>query len=348
MPNKDDNPSIKNKGPYKSRGFRGPYLLERENSMPSAIGKNLGKTLNYWRENCDLYIMLLPSIAFYFIFRYVPIYGIVLAFKDYKFNLGILNSPWIGFNVFKDVFKARLFWRAFNNTIWLNLLSLIVGFPLPVIFALILNEIRLTGYKRVVQSISYLPHFISWVIMYGIILALTAKNTGIFNSMLLSSNKDQINFLTDKFWWLVIYVGSSIWKETGWQAILYMSALTVIDPGLYEAAAIDGAGRWKRMVRITLPGIKSTIVILLILNIGKIMTIGFEKPYLLSNASVSDIGSVLSTYVYTLGIQRAQYSFTTAVGLFQSIINFSLLIAADQIAKMLGEDGLFIRKAKNA
>jgi len=316
--------------------------------MLGSIGKKTGKNINYWRENYDLYVMLLPALAFYFIFRYVPIYGIVLAFKDYKFNLGILGSPWIGVNVFRDVFRAKLFWQAFSNTIWLNLLTLILGFPLPIIFALVLNEIRITGYKRVIQSISYLPHFISWVILYGIILALTAKNTGIFNAILLSAGKDQVNFLTNRFWWLVIFVGSSMWKETGWQAILYMSALTAIDPGLYEAAAIDGAGRWKSLVHITLPGIRSTIVILLILNIGRIMTIGFEKPYLLSNASVSDIGSVLSTYVFTLGIQRAQYSFTTAVGLFQSVINFALLIAADRIAKVMGEEGLFARKNKDA
>ena len=316
--------------------------------MPGITGKKPGRTLNYWRENYDLYVMLLAALVFYFIFKYIPIYGIVLAFKDYKFNLGILKSPWIGLAVFRDVFRAKLFWQAFSNTIWLNLLTLILGFPLPVIFALILNEIRLTGFKRVVQSISYLPHFISWVILYGIILALTAKNTGIFNAILVSAGKEQVNFLTNHFSWLVIFIGSSMWKETGWQAILYMSALTAIDPGLYEAAAIDGAGRWKSMVHITLPGIKSTIVILLILDIGRIMTIGFEKPYLLSNASVNDIGSVLSTYVFTLGIQRAQYSFTTAVGLFQSVINFSLLIAADRIAKIMGEEGLFARKTSNA
>jgi putative aldouronate transport system permease protein len=285
--------------------------------------------------------MLLPGLLFYFIFKYVPIYGIVLAFKDYKFNLGILGSPWIGFDVFKDVFRAKLFWRALSNTIWLNLLSLIVGFPLPVIFALILNELKHNGFKRVVQSISYLPHFISWVILYGIILALTAKNTGIFNVLLRMAGREEVSFLTNRAWWLNIFITSSIWKETGWQAILYMSALTAIDPGLYEAAAIDGAGRWKSMIHITLPGIRSTIVILLVLNVGRIMTIGFEKPYLLSNASVSDIGSVLSTYVYTLGIQNAQYSFTTAVGLFQSVVNFGLLVGADRAAKLLGEEGLF-------
>ena len=310
--------------------------------------KNRVKNVNYWRENYDLYVMLLPALAFYFIFRYVPIYGIVLAFKDYRFNLGIMGSPWIGLEVFKDVFRSRMFWQAFRNTLWLNLLSLAVGFPLPIIFALVLNEIRITGYKRVIQSISYLPHFISWVILYGIILALTARNTGIFNSMLVSLGRDQINFLTHRGWWLTIFVGSSIWKDTGWQAILYMSALTAIDPGLYEAAAIDGAGRWKSLVHITLPGIKGTIIILLILNVGRIMTIGFEKPFLLNNASVNDIGSVLSVYIFIMGIQRAQYSFTTAVGLFQSVINFALLIGADRIAKAFGEEGLFARKEKNA
>jgi putative aldouronate transport system permease protein len=290
--------------------------------------------------------MLLPVLAFYFIFKYVPIYGITLAFKEYKFNLGILKSPWVGLDIFKDVFKTKLFWQALGNTFWLNLLSLIIGFPLPVIFALILNELNHIQFKRVVQSISYLPHFISWVILYGIILALTTKNTGIFNILLAAAGKEQVSFLTTRSWWLTIFIGSSVWKETGWQAILYMSALAAIDPQLYEAAAIDGAGRWKSMIHITLPGIRSTIAILLIINIGRIMTMGFEKPYLLSNSTVSDIGSVLSTYVYTMGIQRAQYSFTTAVGLFQSVVNFILLIAADYGAKLLGEEGLFGRKGK--
>lgn len=307
-------------------------------------GKKPGKNLSHWRDNYDLYLMLLPAAAFYIVFKYTPIYGIVLAFKDYKFNLGILRSPWAGLAVFREVFQAKLFWRALSNTLWLNLLSLLLEFPLPIVFALILNELKHTGFKRVVQSISYLPHFISWVILYGVILALTAKNTGVFNVLLAAAGKDQVNFLTNHLWWLGIYVGSSMWKEAGWQAILYMSALTAIDPGLYEAAAIDGAGRWKSLVHITLPALRSTIVILLILNIGRIMTIGFEKPYLLSNASVSDIGSVLSTYVYTMGIMNARYSFTTAVGLFQSVVNFTLLIGADRAAKALGEEGLFARR----
>jgi len=296
---------------------------------------------SYWKNNYDLYLMLLPAILFYIIFKYVPIYGITMAFKDYKFNLGIMGSPWAGFTVFKEVFASQMFWRAFRNTIYLNMFTLIIGFPVPIIFALLLNEVKFSRFKRITQSISYLPHFISWVIFYGILLALTSKNTGVFNVLLQNAGKEQISFLTSKGWWLIVYVVSSIWKETGWQAILFLNALTSIDPGLYEAAAIDGASRWKSLIHITLPGIKSTIVILLILNIGKIMTIGFEKPYLMSNSSVSDIGSVLSTYVYELGIKNAQYSMTTAVGLFQSIINFMLLLGADWVAKKLGEEGLF-------
>ena len=301
---------------------------------------------SYWKNNYDLYLMLIPAALFYIIFKYVPIYGITMAFKDYKFNLGIMGSPWAGFSVFQEVFASKLFWRAFRNTINLNLFTLLIGFPLPIIFALLLNELKMPRFKRLTQSISYLPHFISWVIFYGILLALTSKNTGVFNVLLQNAGKEQIAFLTSKGWWLFVYVFSSIWKETGWQAILFLNALTSIDPGLYEAAAIDGAGRWKSLIHITLPGIKSTVVILLILNIGKIMTIGFEKPYLMSNSSVSDIGSVLSTYVYDLGIKNAQYSLTTAVGLFQSIINFALLLGADWVAKMFGEEGLFGGKAK--
>ncbi|MDR0583426.1 MAG: ABC transporter permease subunit [Treponema sp.] len=304
--------------------------------------------LHYWRENYDFYLMLLPAIAFYIIFRYVPIYGVTLAFKDFKFNLGILKSPWIGLETFKEIFSAPLFWRAFRNTLWLNILSLVVGFPMPIIFALLLNEINRPAYKRVVQTISYMPYFFSWVIIYGIIVTLTAKNTGIFNIIRSFLGEEQIVFLTNKGWWLFIFIVSDIWKNVGWSAILYLSALSAIDPELYEAAAIDGAGRWKSMIHITLPGIKSTIIILLILDIGSMISIGLEKPFMLSNTMVNDIGSVLSVYVYNLGIKNARYSFSTAVGLFQSVINFALIIGADYAAKALGEDGIFAKKVSKA
>lgn len=300
----------------------------------------------YFRGNYDMYLMLLVPAVFYFVFKYVPIYGLVLAFKSYNFSKGILGSDWVGLEVFAKLFRDRTFWLSIKNTLTLNVMSLLIGFPIPIIFALLLNELKALKFKRVVQSVSYLPHFVSWVIFYGIIVAITAPNTGILNILLKSLGMEQHNFLTQRGWWLAIYIISGIWKETGWQAILYLSALAGIDQELYEAAAIDGAGRFKRMWHITLPGIKSTIVIVLILEIGKIMSIGFEKPFLLGNSMVSDISSVLSTYIYTMGITRAQYAMTTAAGLFQSVINFALVLGADRVAKLLGEPGLFESKIK--
>ena len=298
----------------------------------------------YFKGNYDMYLMLLLPIAFYFTFKYVPIYGLVLAFKNYNFAEGIMGSEWVGWKVFEKLFRDRTFWLAMRNTLLLNLMSLLIGFPIPIIFALLLNEIRQVKFKKIVQSISYLPHFVSWVIFYGIIVAVTSKNTGIVKILLASLGLEQQNFLTEKGWWLFIYVVSGIWKETGWQAILYLSALSGVDQQLYEAAAIDGAGRFKRLWHITLPGIRSTIVVILILEIGKIMTIGFEKPFLLGNSMVSDVSTVLSTYIYTMGITRAQYEITTAAGLFQSVINFALVMGADRIAKLMGEPGLFESK----
>lgn len=298
------------------------------------------------KGNYDMYLMLLIPLAFYFIFKYVPIYGLVLAFKDYNFQKGIWGSPWAGLEVFEKLFRDRMFWLAIRNTLFLNLISLLAGFPIPIIFALLLNEVKHSKFKRVVQSISYLPHFISWVIFYGIIVALTAENTGVINILLKNTGFEQQSFLTKRGSWLFIYIFSSIWKETGWQAILYLSALSGIDQELYEAAEIDGAGRFKRIWHVTLPGIRSTIVTILILEIGKIMTIGFDKPYLLGNSMVSDMSTVLSTYIYTMGISKAQYAMTTAAGMFQSVINFVLVIGSDKIAKLLGEEGLFAMKVK--
>ena len=319
---------------------------EKSISLQTRFGRN--RFFSYFAGNYDMYLMLLLPAVFYVAFKYIPIYGLVLAFKDYNFQKGILGSDWNGFAVFQDVFRDKMFWLSIRNTVGLNLLSLLIGFPIPIIFALLLNELKFVRFKRVIQSISYLPHFVSWVIFYGIILALTAPNTGIINLILKNQGISQVNFLTERGWWLTIYIVSSIWKETGWQAILYLSALTGIDQGLYEAAAIDGAGRFKSLWHITLPGIRSTIVIILILEIGKIMTIGFEKPFLLGNSMVNDISTVLSTYIYTMGITRAQYSMTTAVGLFQSVINFTLVLGADKIAKLLGEQGLIAKKMKNS
>ena len=303
--------------------------------------ERFSRTKSYWRNNYQYYLMLLPPMLFYIIFKYIPMYGVLIAFKDYNFMSGVFKSPWVGLDVFKEVFRDKTFWNAFWNTLRLNLLQLIVGFPIPIIFALFLNEIENKVYKKVVQSISYLPHFISWTIMYGFVLIFVTKDTGLFNVLLKSIGLPQINFLMEKGWWLATYIFSGIWKEVGWSAIIYLSALSAIDPELYEAAAIDGAGKFKCMWHITLPGIKNTIIVLLILNIGKMLAIGFDQPYMYGNAMVSEVSTVLSTYVYEMGLVRARFSFTAAVGLFQSVINLILLLGVDKFAKMLGEDGLF-------
>lgn len=309
----------------------------------TVYGKPTRKTslLLYLRRNYQYYLMLLPAIAFYIIFKYTPMYGVLIAFKDYNFMAGVMKSPWVGWDVFAEVFRDRTFWNTLRNTIRLNLLSLFVGFPAPIIFALFLNEIASKTYKRIIQSISYLPHFISWVIMYGLLLAFLYRETGLVNVLLKSVGLPEINFLAHKGWWHVVYIGSGIWKELGWSAIIYLSAMTAIDPQLYEAASIDGAGRFKLMWHVTLPGIRDTVIVMLLLNIGRMMSIGFDQPYMLGNPMVSEISTVISTYVYEMGLVRARFSYTAAVGLFQSVINLALLLIADRFARLLGEQGLF-------
>ncbi len=292
-------------------------------------------------DSFQLYLMLIPAAFAYITFRHVPIWGILMAFEDYNIFGGILHSKWVGFAVLREVVSQKTFWRVFASTLRLNVLSLAFGFPMPILFALLLNELPRERFKRIIQTISYMPHFISWVIVYGMLLAFVSADTGLFNVILKSVGLPQVKFLMQKTWWFATYIGTGIWKEVGFSAIMYMAAITAINPELYEAADIDGAGRFDKMWHITLPGIKSTIVILLILHIGNMVTIGFDQPYLMGNAVVMDVSDVLSTYIYRNGIQQAQFSFTTAVGLFQSVVNFALVLSANGIANRLGEGGLF-------
>jgi putative aldouronate transport system permease protein len=295
----------------------------------------------YLANYYEYYLMLIPAIAFYFIFKYFPMYGILMAFKDYNFMIGVFKSPWVGFSVFKEVFREAAFWQALFNTLWLNVLCLAVQFPFPIIFALLLNELINKRFKKIVQTISYMPHFVSWIIVYGLMLALVDKGSGLINVFISKMGIESIDFLIHKGWWLFLFVFAGTWKEMGWSAIIYLAALSSIDSALYEAAEIDGANRFKKIWHVTIPGIKGTIIILLILNIGSLVNIGFEQPYLFGNAMVSDISSVLSTFIYDRGIVRAQFSYTTAVGLFQQVVNFILLLMANRTIKLLGEEGLF-------
>lgn len=298
--------------------------------------RTLVKMWNYkW-----IYLMLLPVMAYYVIFKYVPMYGITIAFKDYNVFQGILESPWCGLEVFQKILGNKNFWEAIKNTLLLNVLTLLVSFPLTIIVSLMLNEVMSAKFKKVTQSILYLPHFISWVVVAGIATNLFSMQGGTVNHILNTMGIDSIPFLSDNAWWIFTYVICNVWKEIGWGTIIYLAALTGVDESLYEAAYLDGATKFQRLIYITLPSIKSVIVTMLILQISKMMTIGLDAPLLLGNKKVMGVSEVISTYTYRLGIERAKYSDSTAIGLFQSVINIIILFAADKFAKAIGEDGI--------
>lgn len=287
-----------------------------------------------------IYLMLLPVIVFYIVFRYIPMYGITIAFKDYNVFKGVFASPWCGFDVFKKIFSNKNFWSAIRNTLLLNSITLAVSFPLTIIVSLMLNEVLSTKFKKITQSVLYLPHFISWVVVAGIATNLFSQQGGTVNHILNSIGLPTIPFLGENGWWIFTYVLCNVWKEIGWGTIIYLAALTGVDESLYEAAYLDGATKFQRLIYITLPSIKSVIVTMLILQISKMMTIGLDAPLLLGNGKVMEVSEVISTYTYRLGIERAKYSDSTAIGLFQSVINIIILFAADKFAKAIGEDGI--------
>ena len=291
--------------------------------------------------NCRwLYVMLLPVLLYYIIFKYVPMYGITMAFKDYNVFKGVFESPWCGFDVFQKIFDNKNFWLVVRNTLSLNLLTLAVSFPLTIVVSLMLNEIMSAKFKKVTQSILYLPHFVSWVVVAGIATNLFSQQGGTVNHILNMLGASSIPFLSDEGWWIFTYVICNVWKEIGWGTIIYLAALTGVDESLYEAAYLDGATKFQRLIYITLPSIKSVIVTMLILQISKMMTIGLDAPLLLGNNKVINVAEVISTYTYRLGIESAKYSESTAIGLFQSVINIIILFAADKFAKAIGEEGI--------
>lgn len=292
-----------------------------------------------WRHRW-IYLMLVPVVAYYIVFKYVPMYGIVMAFQDYNVFQGVFGSEWVGFEVFDRIFHNTNFWSAVKNTLILNMLTLVVNFPLTIIVSLMLNEIMGMKFKKVAQSILYLPHFVSWVVVAGIATNMFAQRDGTINLMLSAVGIDNIPFLSSNAWWTFTYVLCNVWKEIGWGTIIYLAALTSVDESLYEAAYLDGATKFQRLIYVTLPSIKSVVVTMLILQVSKMMTIGLDAPLLLGNDKVSGVSEVISTYVYRLGIENAKYSDSTAIGLFQSVINIIILVAADRFAKAIGEEGI--------
>ncbi|WP_407083137.1 ABC transporter permease [Paenibacillus aurantius] len=311
-----------------------PRLAAKKPSVWRTIGKR------FLRDKF-LYLLALPGILYFLLFKYVPMYGVLIAFQDYSPYLGMMKSPWVGIDHFVRFFSNPDFFLLFRNTMAINLLNLIFFFPIPILLSLMLNELRITFMMRIIQSVIYLPHFLSWVIIVGISFLLLSSGDGAINKLLVELGFEKINFLTnpDTFWGMLTV--QSIWKDAGWGTIIFLAAIAGVDPQLYEAAKIDGAGRIKQMVHVTLPSIRHVIVILLILRIGHIMDVGFEQVFLMMNSIVSDVADVFDTYVYRLGVREGQFSFSTAVGLFKSIVGLLLVIGANMLAKKLGEEGVY-------
>ncbi|NOU71142.1 ABC transporter permease subunit [Paenibacillus sp. LMG 31458] len=285
------------------------------------------------RKNRAIYLMVLPVVLYFFIFKYFPMYGAVIAFKDFSPAKGIWGSDWVGFQHFKDFFQSYYFIRVLRNTFLISFYNLIFGFPAPIILAILLNELRQKFFKSIVQTVSYLPHFISIVVISGLIIDFTNRG-GIVNSIIMFFGGQDSALMNNAENFRTIFVSTSVWQELGWSSIIYLAALSGINPELYEAVRVDGAGRFRQIWSVTLPGLIPTIMILLILRIGGLMEVGFEKIVLLYNPNTYETADVISSFVYREGLaQGNDYSYTTAVGLFQSMINFILLISANSISR---------------
>lgn len=296
---------------------------------------------SWLKRDMYLYIMLILPMLYYIIFCYVPMYGTTIAFKEYNIFDGMFKSPWIGFDTFESIFKMKEFYRAVVNTLRLNLLSLIFGFPSPIMLAIILNEVKNRYFKKTVQTIMYLPHFISWVIIGGFATQIFSTNTGMINNMLTAMGLPAVEFLTNGALWVATYTFLGIWQGIGWGAIVYLAAITGVDQDIYEAAAIDGCGKIRTIFSITIPSIRPTIATMFILQVGKIMNIGLDQPLMLSNSLVMDQADVISTFVYRVGLSGADFGVATAVGLFQSVVGLVMLVIANVVVKKLGEEGIW-------
>ena len=313
--------------------------------MPQTFTK---KKKTFWnrlqrdlKKNWILYVMIVPVLLYFIIFHYWPMYGIQLAFKDFKIKLGIINSPWVGLKHFQRFFSAYHFKSLILNTLGISIYTLLVGFPIPIIFALLLNYLNNNHLKKTVQMVSYAPHFISTVVLCGMILMFTNPNSGLFNTIRNYMGLESTAFMSKPEWFKSIYVWSGIWQNMGWNAIIYISALAGVDYEMHEAAIMDGATKIQRMIHIDIPSIKPTIIMLLILQLGSMMNVGFEKVFLLQNSLNRSSASVISTYVYEVGLLDHDYGYSTAVGLFNTLINVVLLLTANTISKRITDESLF-------
>lgn len=292
------------------------------------------------KMNGGLYIMFIPVLLYFVLFRYLPMGGLIIAFEDYRPMKGMIGSSFVGFEHFREFFSSPYFWRLLRNTLWISISNLIFAFPAPIILALLLNELTSKRFQKGIQLVAYLPHFISIIVVCGLISKFTSDN-GIINSFLALFGFEKTSLLNVPKYFVPIYVISGIWTDMGWSSIIYFAALTGIDRSLYEAAVVEGANRWQQTLNITLPGILSTIIVMLILQIGNLLNLGYEKIILLYNPITYETADVISTYVYRKGILEGSFSFSTAVGLFNSVVSFILLIGANKISRKIGEGSLW-------
>jgi putative aldouronate transport system permease protein len=298
-------------------------------------------TLKNIATSWELYVFLLPAFLYFLIFHYVPLYGLLIAFKDFNPALGVWDSPWVGFMWFEDFFSSYYFWDLIKNTIGISLYSLIVGFPMPIILALAFNEVKDGLFKRGLQTITYAPHFISLVVMVGMIISFLSPQTGLINHILGLIGVEPIDFMQDPGWFKTVFVFSGVWQGMGWGAIIYIAALSGVDPQLHESAKVDGASRLQRIWHINIPALLPTIIILFILDMGSLLSVGFQKILLMQNDLNMESSDVIATFVYRTGILDAQYSYSTAVGLFDAVINATILVIVNQIARKRSETSLW-------
>lgn len=304
---------------------------------------SVSRKKSFWQKCWDakvLILMMLPGLAYYLLFHYAPMYGVLMAFKNYKSG-SIWAAPWVGLKWFNQFFSSFYFGRLLGNTLIISLLNLIFSFPIPIMFALLLNEMRCRGYKRIVQTVSYLPHFISVVVVVGMLRAMLSPTDGIVNAIIQSMGGQPINFFGTAKYFRPLYIGSGVWQTFGWNSIIYLAALTNADQSLYEAARIDGANRWQQLLHVSIPCILPTMVILLIMQLGKTMSVGYEKIILMYEPSTYEVADVISTYVYRRGVVQGQFSFSTAIGLFNSVCNMILLVAVNTISRRISEVSLW-------
>lgn len=313
----------------------------KDGKKSTKVAKRKGKGWLNIKRNWELYLFLLPTLLYFFIFHYYPMYGVQIAFKDFMASKGILGSDWVGFKHFIRFFNSYGFWDLMKNTLLLNLYDLLITFPIPIIFALMLNQVSKQRFKKLVQTITYAPHFISVVVLIGMLSLFLSPQNGAINNIIQLFGGEPIHFMGEASWFRSLFIASGIWQNMGFSAIIYLAALTSIDPEQHEAAIMDGANKFHRVWYIDLPGIMPVVMILLILQIGNFMTVGFQKILLMQNSLNIGTSEVIQTYVYKTGLINAQFSYSAAIGLFNNIINFALLILVNQLAKKMKQQTLF-------